>query len=100
MQVFFYCEAYLYMYSGPRLRFRARGFVPGPRLRSGPEASFPGPRLPSGPEASSEAGSDEPAEAAEAEDTSSPSNRQTHCDVNFLFYFFRQNPVKKIVKKP
>jgi hypothetical protein len=38
-------------------------------------------------EASAEAGSDEPAEAAVAEDTSNPSCRHTHCDVNFLYFF-------------
>jgi hypothetical protein len=50
------------------------------------------------PEASAEAGSDEPAEAAEAEATSSRSCRHTNCDVNFLV-FFRLNPVKICKKK-
>jgi hypothetical protein len=35
-----------------------------------------------------EAGSDEPAEAAEAEDTSNYSCRHSHCDVNFFCIFF------------
>ncbi len=47
------------------------------------------------PEASAEAGSDEPAEAAEAEATSSRSCRHTYCDVNLLI-FFLYKPSKKL----